>query len=368
MNNKKTYKIAILPGDGIGPETIKEGYKILKVLKKKFNLSIETKEYLVGGAAIDKYKTALPFNTLQGCQKSDAILFGSVGGPKWNSISSEKRPEKAALLPLRKKFNLFANLRPSKLFNDLNNLSPLRNEITTKGINILCIRELTGGIYFGKSKYQTINNFEKYAYDTEIYYQSEISRISHFAFQLARKRNKKIVSVDKANVLKSSILWRQTVNKISKEYPDISLNHLYIDNAIMQIIQKPYDFDIILCSNLFGDIISDECAAITGSIGMLPSASINEKGFALYEPAGGSAPDIQGQNIANPIAQILSIAMLTEHTLKSPNIAKAIDDSVNEALKLGYRTLDISNFNNHKDYVKTNEMGTIISKILEKKA
>lgn len=368
MNNKKTYKIAILPGDGIGPETIREGYKILNVLKKNFNLPIKTQEYLIGGTAIDKYNSALPLNTLKGCQESDAILFGSIGGPKWDSLPSEQRPEKAALLPLRKKFNLFANLRPSKLYNNLKDLSPLRNKITSKGINILCVRELTGGIYFGESQNNITNNSEKYAFDTEIYYESEISRISHLAFQLAQKRNKKIVSVDKANILKSSILWRKTVNQISKKYPDVSLTHLYIDNAIMQIIKNPHHFDVILCSNLFGDIISDECAAIIGSIGMLPSASLNEKGFALYEPSGGSAPDIQNQNIANPIAQILSIAMLVEYTLKLPEIAKLIDNSVNEALNLGYRTLDISNFNNSKNYIKTNEMGDIISKILEKKA
>lgn len=368
MNKNKPHKISILPGDGIGPETIREGYKILQVLKKNFGLNIVTKEYLIGGAAIDSLNTALPISTLQGCEKSHAILFGSIGGPKWDQLPENERPEKSSLLLLRKHFNLFANLRPAKLYSNLNNLSPLKNHIISQGIDILCIRELTSGIYFGKSKSKIINGNKEYAYDTEFYSKSEISRIARLAFKLARSRKKRIVSVDKSNVLKSSILWKETVTEISTEFPDILLSHLYIDNAVMQIIQNPCDFDVILCSNLFGDILSDECAAITGSIGMLPSASLNEQGFALYEPAGGSAPNIANQNVANPIAQILSIAMLVKYTCKLPKLAKTIEESVNEALQKGYRTLDLCNKNNLKDHIKTTEMGSIIANILKKKA
>ncbi|BBI01455.1 3-isopropylmalate dehydrogenase (plasmid) [Buchnera aphidicola (Nipponaphis monzeni)] len=365
---KKKYNIAILPGDGIGPEIIREGYKIIKILNEKFHSNINTQEYIIGGASIDKYGLALTKKTLLGCKQSDAILFGSVGGEKWNKLPENQRPEKAALLKLRKKFNLFANIRPSKLYPCLINASPLKRNIIEKGINILCIRELIEGIYFGPSGIEIINNLEKRAFDTELYYQSTIEKIAKFAFKIAQKNNYKITSIDKSNVLKSSLLWRNTVTKISKEFPNVQLSHLYVDNAVMQIVKCPSQFDILLSSNLFGDIISDECAAITGSIGMLPSASLNENGFALYEPAGGSAPDIQGKNIANPIAQILSIAMLAEYTLKSLEISNAIEYAVHEALKLGYRTLDILNLDNKKDYISTSQMGDFIAQILKYKA
>lgn len=358
---KKKYRIAVLPGDGIGPEVMKEGYKILNALKKYFLLPLEIIEFNIGGIAIDEDGIALPEKTLIGCKNSDAILLGSVGGKKWDILPLEQRPERAALLPLRKEFNLFCNLRPAKLYSELQNLSPLRSNIIKNGFDILCVRELTGGMYFGQPRGRSNNNNSIFAFDTEIYYEYEISRIAHLAFQLARKRKLKVTSIDKANVLQSSLLWRETVNKISKNYSDITLSHLYIDNATMQIIQNPNQFDILLCSNLFGDILSDECAMITGSIGMLPSGSLNESNFGLYEPAGGSAPDIAGKNIANPIAQILSISMLIRYSMHLYHIADKIDQAVINVLKLGYRTKDISDGIN---YIHTNEMGNLITKFL----
>ncbi|QCI24122.1 3-isopropylmalate dehydrogenase (plasmid) [Buchnera aphidicola (Macrosiphoniella sanborni)] len=359
MKNK--YRIAVLPGDGIGPEVMQEAYKILKILQNYFSLELEIKEFNIGGIAIDKEGIALPQTTLLGCENSDAILFGSVGGKKWNNLPIERRPERASLLPLRKHFNLFYNLRPAKLYSELRYLSPLRSNIIKDGFDILCVRELTGGIYFGEPRGRSKKNNIEYAFDTEIYYDYEINRIAHIAFQLARTRKYKVCSIDKSNVLNSSILWREIVQKVSKNYPDVHLSHLYIDNATMQIIQNPNQFDVLLCSNLFGDILSDECAVITGSIGMLPSASLNEKKFGLYEPAGGSAPDIQGKNIANPIAQILSLSMLVRYGMKLTKIANKIDESVVSVLKKGYRTADISNDNN---FLKTNEMGDAIANTL----
>ncbi|CAL4326057.1 3-isopropylmalate dehydrogenase [Buchnera aphidicola] len=358
---KKKFRIAILPGDGIGPEVMQETYKIINILQYKFSIPLETNEFNIGGIAIDKEGVALPKTTLFGCENSDAILFGSVGGPKWDSLPLNERPENASLLPLRKHFNLFSNLRPAKLYSDLKRLSPLRNNIVKDGFDILCVRELTGGIYFGEPKGRLKNKDGEYAFDTEIYYDYEINRIAHLAFQLASERRGIVCSIDKSNVLQSSVLWRERVKRIAQNYPKINLSHLYIDNACMQIIRNPNQFDVLLCSNIFGDIISDICAMITGSIGMLPSASLNEKKFGLYEPSGGSAPDIKGRNIANPIAQILSLSMLIRYSMKLNDIADKIDLSVRHALKLGYRTLDISD---GKKYIKTNEMGNIISDIL----
>ncbi|AEO08937.1 3-isopropylmalate dehydrogenase (plasmid) [Buchnera aphidicola str. Ak (Acyrthosiphon kondoi)] len=355
---KKSYRIAVLPGDGVGPEVMQEAYKIIDILKKKFLLSLVIEEFNIGGIAIDREGVALPKSTLIGCENADAILFGSVGGKKWDKLPIEKRPERASLLPLRKHFNLFSNLRPAKLYPELQCLSPLRSDIVKDGFDILCIRELTGGIYFGKPKGYVIEKDAKYAFDTEIYHEYEIMRIAHLAFKLARFRRKKVCSIDKSNVLQSSVLWREIVDNVSKKYPDVYLSHLYVDNATMQIIKDPNQFDILLCSNLFGDIISDECAIITGSIGMLPSASLNEKNFGLYEPAGGSAPDIQGKNIANPIAQILSLSMLIRYGMNLNEIADKIDRAVSFCLKKGYRTADIANNN---DFLKTNEMGDAIA-------
>ncbi|WP_343182367.1 3-isopropylmalate dehydrogenase [Buchnera aphidicola] len=361
---KKTFNLAVLPGDGIGPEVMREGYKILNILKKKCFINFNIHEYDIGGIAIDKFGSALPKSTLLGCERSNAILLGSVGGPKWKHFPDDEQPERGALLPLRKYFNLFANIRPSVLYSELKSLSPLRHTVIHSDINILCIRELTGGIYFGKSGRKYNKNNKKYAFDTEKYYESEIERIAHLAFRIANTRKKKIVSIDKANVLSSSKLWREVVDNVSKLYPHIEVSHLYIDNAVMQIIKNPSQFDIILCSNLFGDIISDECAAITGSIGMLASASLNEKNFGLYEPAGGSAPDIQGKNIANPIAQILSIALLLRYSMGLFELSDAIYESVKKTLKMGYRTFDI--IDNQNDYITTSHMGDIISNTLIK--
>ncbi|WP_343128027.1 3-isopropylmalate dehydrogenase [Buchnera aphidicola (Takecallis taiwana)] len=361
---KKKFHVAILPGDGIGPEVMQEAYKILKILKKKCFINFIFHEYDIGGIAIDKYGTALPKRTLLGCESSDAILLGSVGGPKWNNLPDEKQPERGALLPLRKHFNLFANIRPSILYSELQDLSPLRQDILGTDINILCVRELISGIYFGSSERKDSIDFGEYAFDTELYYRSEINRIADMAFQIAQQRNNKLTSIDKANVLKSSKLWRDTVNNLSQKYPKVQLSHLYIDNAVMQIIKNPSQFDVILCSNLFGDIISDECAAITGSIGMLASASLNENNFGMYEPAGGSAPDIQGKNLANPIAQILSIALLLRYSMQLYELSDAIFETIKQVLKKGYRTFDIAN--NTQDYIHTNQMGDIISQMFIK--
>ncbi|WP_343189648.1 3-isopropylmalate dehydrogenase [Buchnera aphidicola] len=360
----KKIKIAVLPGDGIGPEVMKETYKIIEVINNKFKINIETNEYDVGGIAIDNYGTPLPKNTLKGCENSDSILFGSVGGEKWKNLPFKQQPETGSLLKLRKYFNLFANIRPAILYKGLENLSPLKNNIIKNGFDIICVRELTGGLYYGKPKKKKFNVINKYAYDTKIYYQKEIERISIIAFELALKRNKKVTSIDKSNVLNSSLLWKNTVNAISKKYPKVQLNHLYIDNAVMQIINNPKQFDVILCSNLFGDIISDSCAMISGSIGMLPSASINNNNFGLYEPSGGSAPELTGKNMANPIAQILSLSLLLRYSFKLNYIANNIEKAIKKTLYQGYRTFDL--IKNSNNYIYTNQIGDIIANFLYK--
>ncbi|RIY36169.1 3-isopropylmalate dehydrogenase [Psittacicella gerlachiana] len=344
------YKIAVLPGDGIGPEVMEQALKVLKAVEKKFNLEFECKSYLVGGAAIEATGTPLPETTLRGCEQAQAILFGSVGGPQWSHLPPEQQPERGALLPLRKHFNLFANLRPATLYKGLERFCPLRADIADKGFDILVVRELTSGIYFGQPK----GREEDKAFDTEVYYRHEIERITHLAFQAACKRKSKVTSIDKANVLMSSMLWRDTVNQISKAYPQVELEHMYIDNATMQLIKQPSSFDVVLCSNLFGDILSDECAMLTGSMGMLPSASLNEHGFGLYEPAGGSAPDIAGKNIANPIAQILSTALMLRHSFNLEEATLAIENAVLKTLE-NYRTVDLGG-----NY-STSQIGDIIA-------
>jgi 3-isopropylmalate dehydrogenase len=303
-------KIAILPGDGIGPEVMKEALKVLDAVGEKHGLYFDFSYADVGGVAIDNQGVALPEKTLEICQNSDAILFGSVGGRKWESLPPEERPERASLLPLRKHFGLYCNLRPARIFKSLAAASPLKPEIVKDGFDILCVRELTGGIYFGEPKGRTGHGDEETGFDTMVYSRKEIARIARSAFGAARKRRNKVTSVDKANVLNSMVLWREVVTEVAKEYPDVELNHIYIDNATMQLLRDPHQFDVLLCGNMFGDIISDECAMITGSMGLLASASLNEKNFGLFEPAGGSAPDIAGKGIANPIAQILSAAMM----------------------------------------------------------
>ena len=335
-------KIAILPGDGIGPEVMAEAVKILDAVGRKFNLEMEYEFGDVGGIAFDKHGTALPDQTLELCESSDAILFGSVGGPKWETLPPAEQPERAALLPLRKHFQLFCNLRPAKVFAALTGASPLRPDIVGHGFDILCVRELTGGIYFGQPKGREGSGAAEKAFDTMVYSRQEIERIAEVAFNSARIRRKRVTSVDKANVLTSMVLWRDVVTEVGKKYEDVALNHIYIDNATMQLLKDPHQFDVLLCGNMFGDIISDECAMLTGSMGLLPSASINEKSFGLYEPAGGSAPDIAGQGIANPIAQILSAAMMLRHSFGFEEAALAVEQAVAEALDAGIHTVDIA--------------------------
>ncbi len=354
----KIMKIAVLAGDGIGPEVMEQALFILDAIKSKYNLKIELKEGYIGGAGIDNKGKALPDETVEICKWSDCILFGSVGGPKWENLPPDQQPERGALLPLRKLFNLYANLRPAIIYPALADASPLRRDIVANGVDILVIRELTGGIYFGQPKGREQRNGVTVAYDTLIYSAPEIERIATIAFDAAMQRRKKVCSIDKANVLTTSVLWREVVVNISKKYPEVKLEHLYIDNATMQFIRQPHNFDVVLCDNMFGDILSDEAAMITGSIGMLASASLGENNFGLYEPSGGSAPDIAGQGIANPIAQILSLAMLFRYTYKRDDIYNAINNAVKQTLADGFRTGDIMSDGCKK--VNTKEMGKLI--------
>lgn len=356
---RRSTTIAILPGDGIGPEIMAEAVKVLDAVQARFDLQLTYQYAHVGGAAIDRHGSALPAETLDLCETSAAILFGAVGGPKWESLPPERQPERAALLPLRKHFDLFCNLRPARLTPAMVSRCPLRPEIVGDGFDILCVRELTGDVYFGQPKGREIIDGEQggqshfrgaktgtvpdqRAFDTMVYRRSEIQRIAHCAFRLAASRRKRVTSIDKANILASMIFWREVVSEVGREYPDIALDHLYVDNAAMQLIRDPRRFDVLLCGNMFGDILSDELAALTGSIGLLPSASLNEAGFGLYEPIGGSAPDIAGRGIANPIAQILSAAMLLRHSLRHAEAADAVERVVHQVLAAGLRTPDIA--------------------------
>ena len=335
-------KIAILPGDGIGPEVMPEAIKILDTVSQKFELQLEYEFGDVGGMAYDRHGTALPDQTLKLCESSDSILFGSVGGPRWESLPPEAQPERAALLPLRKHFKLFCNLRPAKVFKALVQSSPLRADIVGDGFDILCVRELTGGIYFGQPKGREGKGSDEKAFDTMVYSRREIERIAEWAFTSARIRRKRVTSIDKANVLTSMVLWREVVTEVGKKFSDVELDHLYIDNATMQLVKNPRQFDVLLCGNMFGDIISDECAMLTGSMGLLPSASINEKSFGLFEPAGGSAPDIAGRGIANPVAQILSAAMMLRYSFGFEDAARTIEQAVAGVLEAGIQTADIA--------------------------
>ncbi|MBN2283549.1 MAG: 3-isopropylmalate dehydrogenase [Deltaproteobacteria bacterium] len=356
--------IAILPGDGIGPEVMHEAVKVLEAVGDTFALDLAYVHADVGGCAIDRHGEALPPSTLSICEASDAVLFGSVGGPAWESLPPHLQPERAALLPLRKHFNLFCNLRPARVFRSLAAASPLRADIVGNGFDILCVRELTGGIYFGEPRGREGSGPDERAFDTKVYRRYEIERIARMAFDLARTRKKKVTSVDKANVMTSMVLWREVVTETAREYPDVSLQHLYIDNAVMQLIREPRRFDVVLSGNMFGDIISDECAMLTGSLGLLPSASINETGFGLYEPAGGSAPDIAGRGIANPVAQILSAAMLLRYSLNCAEAADAMIGAVERTIDAGILTADIAADTTHA--VSTSRMGdAIVEQILE---
>jgi 3-isopropylmalate dehydrogenase len=335
-------KIAILPGDGIGPEVMREAVRVLDAVKKTHGVELTYHHADVGGCAIDKHGSALPAETLALCESSDAVLFGSVGGPKWEKLPPERQPERAALLKLREHFGLYCNLRPARIFKALAAHSPLHPDIVGDGFDILCVRELTGGIYFGAPKGREGSGAGEKAFDTMVYTRAEIERIAHWAFAMARNRRQRVTSIDKANVLSTMVLWREVVNEVAREYEEVALNHMYIDNATMQLIRDPHQFDVLLCGNMFGDIISDECAMITGSMGLLPSASINGDGFGLYEPAGGSAPDIAGMGIADPVAQILSAAMMLRYSLGHPLAADAIERAVGAVLEAGVLTRDLS--------------------------
>ncbi|AZZ99774.1 3-isopropylmalate dehydrogenase [Pseudoalteromonas sp. R3] len=338
--SQSNYQIAVLAGDGIGPEVMAAAELVLDKVSEVFGIGLQRQHHAIGGAAIDEYGVALPPATLAACEASDAILFGSVGGPKWEHLPPQEQPERASLLPLRKHFGLFCNLRPAQLLPALSAASPLRADISQQGFDILCVRELTGGIYFGEKGREGTGPDEA-AFDTQRYSRYEIERIARFAFEAARLRSNRVTSVDKANVLASSVLWREVVCEVSKDYPDVELEHIYIDNAAMQLVKQPGQFDVLLCDNLFGDILSDECAMITGSMGLLPSASLNQSGFGLYEPAGGSAPDIAGKGIANPIAQILSAALMLRYSLAQDEAARRIEKAVAEAVAAGVGTPDI---------------------------
>jgi 3-isopropylmalate dehydrogenase len=338
----KSYKIAVLAGDGIGPEIMRETLKVLDAVQKKHPVKFIYKEALVGGGAWDEYGQHLPETTLQCCRESDAILFGAVGGPVREQFSPKWRGvEVNSLLGLRKTFELYANLRPAKLYPSLAFASPLRPDIAQKGFDILVVRELTGGIYFGQPKGRRGSGEDETAYDTMVYSRKEIRRIAQVAFDTARKRRNKVISIDKSNVLTTMVFWREIVEEVARAYPDVEYEPMYVDNAAMQLTKNPQQFDVLLCGNMFGDILSDEAAALTGSLGMLPSASLGDGSFGMYEPGGGSAPDIAGKGIANPIAQILSAAMLLRYSFEMVKIAESIEKAIESVLNDGYRTGDI---------------------------
>ena len=350
-------KICVMPGDGIGPEIIAQARKVLDAVGTKFGHEFTITEALIGGAAIDATGGPLPEDTVKACQAADAVLLGAVGGPKWDTIEKSIRPERG-LLGIRKALGLFANLRPAVLFPELAKASFLRPDIVENGLDIMVVRELTGGIYFGEPRGEEVRDGEKAAYNTMVYKESEVRRIAKIAFDLAMKRGKRVCSVDKANVLDVSQLWREVVEEVAPEYPDVELSHMYVDNAAMQLIRDPSQFDVMVTGNLFGDILSDEASIITGSIGMLPSASMGAEGPALYEPIHGSAPDIAGQDKANPLATILSLSMMFRYSFSMEAEAAAIDAAVQKVLQDGYRTGDI--MEEGKTAVGCKEMGALV--------
>ena len=351
------FKLAVIPGDGIGPEIMEQTTKILDRVGGLYGHHFDFCRLLAGGNAIDAAGEPLPEETVEACKKSDAVLLGAVGGPKWDAMPGHLRPEKA-LLGLRGRLGLYANLRPALLNRELREACPLKPEIIGEGIDIMVVRELTGGIYFGE-RGRREGSKGREAYDTEAYSVGEVERIARIAFELSRKRRKKVTSVDKANILESSRLWREVVTDVSKDYPDVELCHMYVDNAAMQLVKNPNQFDVIVTTNMFGDILTDEASMITGSIGMLPSASLGRGSFGMYEPIHGSAPDLAGQDRANPIATLLSAAMMLRYTLNLEKEAGAIEDAVNKALKEGYRTGDI--MSRGKTLVGTRKMGQLIA-------
>ncbi len=332
-------KIAVLKGDGIGPEIVDSALEVLTALVSRYKFEYEIKDGLIGGIAIDKTGNPLPEETINICKNADAVFLGAVGGPKWDDLPTHQKPEKG-LLGIRKVLDLYANLRPAKVFDALIDSSPLKNEIV-KGTDLMVVRELSADVYYGEPRgIKIIENDEKYGFNTMGYKESEIRRVVKIAFEIAKLRRKKLTSVDKANVLEVSGLWREIVNEEHKNYPDIEVEHLYVDNCAMQLVNRPSSFDTIVTGNIFGDILSDEAGVVQGSLGMLPSASLGDK-YALYEPIHGSAPDIAGKGIANPIATILSLAMMFKYTFKMEEVAKNIEDAVDKTLSQGYRTADI---------------------------
>jgi 3-isopropylmalate dehydrogenase len=349
-------KIAVFPGDGIGPEIVKQAVKVFNALARD-GLKIEMEEAPIGGAAYDAYQDPLPQTTLALARASDAVLLGAVGGPKYDALPRPMRPEQG-LLRIRKELGLFANLRPALLYEELAGASTLKTEVVA-GLDILILRELTGDIYFGQPRgRRKTESGEREGFDTMQYSESEIRRIAHVGFGIARKRGRKLCSVDKANVLDTSILWREVVNEVAKEYSDVELSHMYVDNAAMQLVRAPRQFDVILTGNMFGDILSDEASMLTGSIGMLPSASLDAGNKGLYEPIHGSAPDIAGRNLANPLATILSASMMMRHTFGDEAAAGRIESAVKRVLKQGFRTADIFEAGTKK--VGTEEMGDAV--------
>ncbi len=356
------FKIALLPGDGIGPEVTKEAVKVLESLGKRFGYNFQFQEAIVGGAAIDKYGTALPDGVVEMCRKSDAVLFGAVGGPKWDDPNAKVRPEQA-ILGLRKALQLFANLRPVQVMPFLMDASPLKREYL-EGVDLVVIRELTGGIYFGKPQKRWTTSRGRRAVDTMAYSEAEIARVVRVGFELARTRKKRLTSVDKANVVETSRLWRQIVIEIAPEYPDVQVEHVLVDTAAMRLIQRPASFDVIVTENMFGDILTDEAAVLAGSMGMLTSASLGTRRtrrgtFGMYEPIHGSAPDIVGQGKANPIATILSTALMLRYSLGLPREADVIEDAVKRVLDAGHRTADIATEGDK--VLNTTEMGDLIA-------
>lgn len=354
----KKYNIALLAGDGTGKEVTNEAVKVLKAIGEKHSLEFEFEKALIGGCAYDEYKTPLPQQTLDIAKASDAVLLGAVGDWKYDTLPPEVRPERA-LLGIRKQLNLFANLRPAIVYPELTAISPLKEEVVA-GTDIMIVRELTGDVYFGEPKGIIEKNNEKFGFNNMCYFESEIRRITHIAFQVAMQRNKKLCSVDKANVLDVSRLWREIVKEVSSEYPEVELSNMYVDNAAMQIIRNPKQFDVILTGNIFGDILSDEASMLSGSLGLLPSASLSDSKVAMYEPIHGSAPDLKGKNVVNPIATILSAAMMLKYSFKLEEQYDEIVNAVRKALKEGYRTNDI--MTEGMINVGTSQMGDAIIK------
>ena len=354
-------KILILPGDGIGIEIVAQAVKVIESLNRNHSMGMTLVNGLLGGAAYDETGSPFPDETIRIAKECDSILLGAVGGPKWESLERSLRPERG-LLGIRSELELFSNLRPAILYPQLASASSLKKEIVS-GLDLMIVRELVGGIYFGQPRGVEIKNGERFGVNSATYYESEIARIGHSAFQIAQKREGRVCSVDKANVLEVSELWRDVMEEVSKEYSDVKLSHLYVDNAAMQLVRDPKQFDVMVTSNLFGDVLSDCAAMLTGSIGMLPSASLDKNNFGMYEPIHGSAPDIAGKDIANPLATILSVSMMLRYSLNQAELAEKIDSAVSDVLDQGYRTRDIAG--DSQKVVGTEEMGDLVVKALE---